>query len=193
MLRFGTQISLDHPWGELGSVPGYAKQLEEWGYDYIWCPDERFERSPYVVLTLAARATEQVKLGVSVTNPYTRHPLITGAAAATVNEASGGRAVLGLGAGASSLFERQGMERPSLPVASIREAVEILTTRPKWKNNVRLHRLPVPPHTHLHRRQRSQAPPACRRDCGRGHHRQPDLRGGSEVRPGERAAGLRAI
>ena len=107
-------------------MPGYAKQLEEWGYDYIWCPDERFERSPYVVLTLAARATEQVKLGVSVTNPYTRHPLITGAAAATVNEASGGRAVLGLGAGASSLFERQGMERPSLPVASIREAVEIL-------------------------------------------------------------------
>jgi len=126
MLRFGTQISLDHPWGELGSVPGYAKQLEEWGYDCIWCPDERFERNPYVVLTLAARATEQVRLGVSVTNPYTRHPLITGAAAATVNEASGGRAVLGLGAGASSLFERQGIERPSPPVASIREAIEIL-------------------------------------------------------------------
>jgi 5,10-methylenetetrahydromethanopterin reductase len=126
MLIFGTQIKLDHPWGELGSVPGYAKQLEEWGYDCIWCPDERFERNPYVVLTLAAQATEQVKIGVSVTNPYTRHPLITGAAAATVNEASRGRALLGLGAGASSLFERQGIERSSPPVTSIRETIEIL-------------------------------------------------------------------
>ena len=107
-------------------MPGYARQLEEWGYDHIWCPDERFERSPYAVLTLAARATERARLGISVTNPYTRHPLITGAAVATVNEASGGRAVLGLGAGASSLFERQGIKRPSPPVTAIREAVELL-------------------------------------------------------------------
>jgi 5,10-methylenetetrahydromethanopterin reductase len=126
MLRFGTQITLDHLWGEVDSVPEYAKKLEEWGYDLIWCPDERFERSPYVILTLAAQATTQVKLGVSVTNPYTRHPLITGSAVATVNEVSGGRAVFGLGAGASSFFERQGIERPSPPVVSIREVVEIL-------------------------------------------------------------------
>jgi 5,10-methylenetetrahydromethanopterin reductase len=138
MLRFGTQITLDHLWGELGSVPEYAKQLEEWGYDLIWCPDERFERSPYVVLTLAARATTQVKLGVSVTNPYTRHPLITGSAVATVNEVSGGRAVLGLGAGASSFFERQGIERPSPPVVSIREVVEIL--RPFMKGETVNHK-----------------------------------------------------
>ncbi|UCD44153.1 MAG: LLM class flavin-dependent oxidoreductase, partial [Candidatus Bathyarchaeota archaeon] len=119
-------MTLDRPWGELASVPGYAKQLEEWGYDHIWCPDERFQRSPYAVLTLAARATEEAKLGVSVTNPYTRHPLITGVAVATVNEASGGRAILGLGAGASALFERQGIKRPSPPVTAIREALEIL-------------------------------------------------------------------
>ncbi|MDH5792897.1 MAG: LLM class flavin-dependent oxidoreductase [Candidatus Bathyarchaeota archaeon] len=119
-------MTLDRPWGELASVPRYARQLEEWGYDHIWCPDERFERNPYAVLTLAAQATKRAKLGVSVTNPYTRHPLITGAAVATVNEASGGRAVLGLGAGASALFERQGIKRPSSPVTAIREAVELL-------------------------------------------------------------------
>jgi 5,10-methylenetetrahydromethanopterin reductase len=126
MVRYGTQIRLDHTWGEFGSVPAYAKQLEEWGYDHIWCPDERFERSPYAVLTLAGQATKRVKLGVSVTNPYTRHPLITGAAMMTVNEGSGGRAVLGLGAGASALFERQSMKRANPPVTAIKETVEIL-------------------------------------------------------------------
>lgn len=104
----------------------YSRQLEDWGYDTIWCPDERFERSPYVVLTLAARGTKGAKLGVSVTNPYTRHPLITGSAVATLNELSGGRALLGLGAGASTLFERHGVGRPYPPTVAIREAVEML-------------------------------------------------------------------
>jgi 5,10-methylenetetrahydromethanopterin reductase len=126
MATFGTQITLDSPWGEVGSVAGYARQLENWGYDSIWCPDERFERSPYVVLALAAEATMRARLGVSVTNPYTRHPLITGSAVATLNELSGGRAVLGLGAGASTLFERHGMERAHPPTVAIREAVEML-------------------------------------------------------------------
>jgi 5,10-methylenetetrahydromethanopterin reductase len=126
MATFGTQITLDRAWGEVGSAPEYARQLEDWGYDTIWCPDERFERSPYVVLALAAGATKGARLGVSVTNPYTRHPLITGSAVATLNELSGGRAVLGLGAGASTLFERHGMERPHLPTVAIREAVEML-------------------------------------------------------------------
>ena len=126
MATFGTQITLDRAWGEVGSVAKYARQLEEWDYDTIWCPDERFERSPYVVLALAAGATKGSRLGVSVTNPYTRHPLITGSAVATLNELSGGRAVLGLGAGASTLFERHGMERPHLPTVAIREAVEML-------------------------------------------------------------------
>jgi len=126
MATFGTQITLDRAWGEVGSAAEYARQLEDWGYDTIWCPDERFERSPYVVLALAAGATKGSRLGVSVTNPYTRHPLITGSAVATLNELSGGRAVLGLGAGASTLFERHGMERPHPPTVAIKEALEML-------------------------------------------------------------------
>jgi len=126
MVRYGTQLSLDPGWGEIHKAGGYASTLESLGYDCIWCPDERFERSPYTLLSLAALHTETARLGVSVTNPYTRHPLITGAAAATLNELSAGRAVIGLGAGASTLFERHGVERPSPPLTAIREAVQIL-------------------------------------------------------------------
>jgi len=126
MVRYGTQLSLDPGWGEIHKAGGYASTIESLGYNCIWCPDERFERSPYTILSLAALHTEAAQLGVSVTNPYTRHPLISGAAAATLNELSGGRAVLGLGAGASNLFERHGVERPSPPLNAIREAVQML-------------------------------------------------------------------
>jgi len=126
MVRYGTQISLDPGWGEIRKAGGYASTLESLGYSCIWCPDERFDRSPYTILSLAALNTETARLGVSVTNPYTRHPLISGAEAATLNELSGGRAVLGLGAGASNLFERHGLERPSPPLTAIREAVQVI-------------------------------------------------------------------
>jgi len=126
MVRYGTQLSLDPGWGEIHKAGGYASTLEGLGYGCIWCPDERFGRSPYALLSIAALHTETAQLGVSVTNPYTRHPLITGAAAATLNELSAGRAVLGLGAGASTLFERHGVERPSPPLTAMCEAVQML-------------------------------------------------------------------
>jgi 5,10-methylenetetrahydromethanopterin reductase len=125
-MKYGTDLSLDPDWGEISQTPIYAGNLEDWGYDYIWIPDEGYRRNVYSLLTLASMNTDAVRLGVAVTNPYTRHPLITGGAIATVNEASGGRAVLGLGAGASTLFERQGIKRPHPPLTAIREAVEVL-------------------------------------------------------------------
>lgn len=125
-IKFGTSIILDPSWGGVHRASESARQLEHWGYDFLWGTDERFGRNVYAVLTLGALNTERVKLGISVTNPYTRHPLITAAAIATINEISDGRAILGLGAGASTLFERQGMPRPHPPLTAIREAIEVM-------------------------------------------------------------------
>lgn len=125
-IKFGTSIILDPSWGGVHRASESATQLEHLGYDFLWGTDERFNRNVYAILTLGALNTTHVKLGISVTNPYTRHPLITAAAIATINEISDGRAVLGLGAGASSLFERQEMQRPHPPLTAIREAIEVM-------------------------------------------------------------------
>jgi len=125
-VSFGTALPLEHDWGGVHAVPGIAEKLERWGYDCLWCPDERFGRNVYSVLSLAATSTTSIRLGVSVTNPYTRHPLITAAAIATVNEVSGGRAMLGLGAGASTFFERHGMRRSHPPLTMMRESIEVM-------------------------------------------------------------------
>lgn len=126
LVKFGANLSLDSSWGSISRVGEYAKQLEQLGYDYIWCGDERFERDVYIILSLAALDTRNVRLGTCVTNPYMRHPLTTAVAISTLNELSRGRAVLGIGAGSSTLFERQQMERPNPPSLAIREAIEVV-------------------------------------------------------------------
>lgn len=78
----------------------YAKRFEQLGFDNLWMTDSSLHaRDPYQLLTLAASATTRIKLGTAVTNPVTRHPALTAIAAATLDEASDGRSILGIGAG----------------------------------------------------------------------------------------------
>jgi 5,10-methylenetetrahydromethanopterin reductase len=58
---------------------------------------------PYVKMGAWAVVTDRLKLSTGVTNPLTRHPAVTAAAAATLQSISGGRAVLGIGRGDSAL------------------------------------------------------------------------------------------
>ncbi len=54
-------------------------------------------------LMLAAAATERIEIGTGVTNPVSRDPSVTASAALGLQVASGGRAVLGIGRGDSSM------------------------------------------------------------------------------------------
>ena len=75
-------------------------EIETLGYDNLWLTDSSLHsRNCWAYLTLAARQTSRMTLGTAVTNPVTRHPAITAVAAATVAEISGGRVILGIGAG----------------------------------------------------------------------------------------------
>ncbi len=75
-------------------------EIEQLGYGHLWLTDSSLHaRNCYSYLTLAALSSSRLLLGTAVTNPATRHPAITAAAAATVDEISGGRMLLGIGAG----------------------------------------------------------------------------------------------
>jgi 5,10-methylenetetrahydromethanopterin reductase len=100
-----------------------ARAAEELGFDHFWLADERLCRNPYVGLAAAAMATKAIQLGLSVTNPYTRHPAHTAAAIATVDELSGGRTTLGLGPGGDMSHYGLAKTRPS---QAIRETVQIV-------------------------------------------------------------------
>jgi 5,10-methylenetetrahydromethanopterin reductase len=120
-VRTGLLLLPSRPVGELVEI---AVRAEALGYDDLWVADERFFREAYTILGLIAARTGRIRLGPGVTDPYSRHAALTAMAVATLDEVSGGRALLGLGAGVSG-FRELGVDAARSAVA-IREAVELI-------------------------------------------------------------------
>lgn len=121
--------------GAISSVNGIdrlreaARVCEDGGLASFWVADQRWMRDVYVSLTDLAARTETMLLGTRVTDPYIRHPALTAVAIATLDEASGGRAILGIGAGGSG-FRQLGIDRTK-PAIAVRESIELI--RRLWK------------------------------------------------------------
>ncbi len=95
------------------------------GLDEAWIGDEGpAHQDPFAVLAAAAVRTSRVTLGIAVTNPYLRHPPVTASAMATVAELSGGRAILGLGAGGGVALDPVGITRTE-PLTRTRDALRV--------------------------------------------------------------------
>jgi probable F420-dependent oxidoreductase len=108
-LRVGIQlpeVEREVRWAEVVAI---ARAAEEGGFDSIWLGDHllyrgdgRPERGPWDVwtqLAALAAATERVRLGPLVSCTAFHPPGLLARMAASVDEVSGGRLVLGIGAG----------------------------------------------------------------------------------------------
>src|SRR5690242_13544778 len=100
-----------------------AVVAERQGFDQLWVSNDLFLRSASVLLGALAVQTERLHLGVGVFNATSMHTSEIAMAAATLQELSGGRFLLGLGAGAEEFLAWAGIPRPR-PLARTREAVE---------------------------------------------------------------------
>lgn len=94
-MKFG----FGHVPSHVGDSTELVQRAEALGFDFAWIPDQQLFCDPYVTLASMALSTSRIRLAVGVTNPFTRHPAITARAIATVDQLSGGRAALGMGAG----------------------------------------------------------------------------------------------
>jgi 5,10-methylenetetrahydromethanopterin reductase len=100
-MRFGLEI---HQYLDAGSCVEEALAAERLGYDAVWFGDSQMIwREAYVLLGAAATQTSRVELGIGVTNPRTRHIGVTASAMLTLQELTGGRALLGVGVGHTSV------------------------------------------------------------------------------------------
>lgn len=118
----GVMLSPHVPLPELVELGRLAESL---GYTRIWVPDEAMAtRDVFVAMTAIATATERIAIGTGIVNPFTRNPALTAAAIASVDEISGGRAFLAIGAGGGLSLGPLGIERVH-PLARVREAIEV--------------------------------------------------------------------
>jgi 5,10-methylenetetrahydromethanopterin reductase len=125
-----------------------AREAEELGFGFLGVGDS-INRDPYPALGVLARETKTAMIGTTVTNPVTRHPRVTASAIATVDEIAGGRAVLGIGRGFSSVLDIGAIPATSLEVSEYIQTLRALLAgrTAKWKGEstqLRWVRRPVP-------------------------------------------------
>src|SRR6266550_6864045 len=105
-----------------------AKLVEKYGYESLWTIQLPNARDASLVLTAYAGATQRVKLGTGVLPIYTRHPTAMAQMAATLDELSGGRFVLGVGISHKVTVEGMWGLRLESPVEAMREYLTIVRT-----------------------------------------------------------------
>jgi 5,10-methylenetetrahydromethanopterin reductase len=119
--RLGVLLNAEYSAAQLIRLGVLAEEL---GYRSLMYVDVRFHRECYIGLASVAMHTRRILLATGVTDPYSRHPAITAASVATLDELSDGRAVLGLGLGGAG-FKELGIQK-TLPVAALREAICVI-------------------------------------------------------------------
>ncbi|MDG1410527.1 MAG: LLM class flavin-dependent oxidoreductase [Acidimicrobiales bacterium] len=114
------------PAAAVADVVELAVLAEELGLARCWVYDEGLvTRDVYIALTAIAAQTQRIPLGPGITNPFVRHPGATAAAIASLDEFSGGRAFVGLGAGGGLTLDPMAIKR-SRPLTAVSDMVTCL-------------------------------------------------------------------
>jgi probable F420-dependent oxidoreductase len=112
-------------WGHLDSLPigaarEYVRQVEAHGYGTLWVP-ETLGREPFTLLGLLASGTRSLHLGTSIVSIWGHDAQTTRMAAMTLQEATGGRFVLGLGVSHLHLAQKLRGHIYEKPLSRMRE------------------------------------------------------------------------
>ncbi|WP_435318882.1 TIGR04024 family LLM class F420-dependent oxidoreductase [Haloarchaeobius sp. TZWSO28] len=102
-----------------------AVKAEELGYDFVWLP-ETWGRDAVTIMTSIAHATEEIGIGSSIMNVYSRSPALLAQTAATLQEVSDGRFRLGIGPSGPAVIGGWHGEDFGNPLRRTREYVDII-------------------------------------------------------------------
>jgi F420-dependent oxidoreductase-like protein len=103
-----------------------ARTAERLAYESVWTTQLPDARDASLVLAAYAANTERVKLGTGVLPIYTRHPTAMAQMAATLDELSAGRFILGVGVSHKVTVESMWGLRLEEPVEAMREYLTIV-------------------------------------------------------------------
>jgi len=124
-MRLGVYVAY---WG-LGMGPQdqlrIVQEAERLGYDSVWAA-EAYGSDAATVLAWLAAGTSAIKLGSGIFQMPARSPAMTAMTAATIDELSGGRMLLGLGSSGPQVAEGWHGQRFGRQLQRTREYVEVV-------------------------------------------------------------------
>jgi probable F420-dependent oxidoreductase len=102
-----------------------ARAAEEAGFDAVWLTDF-YNRDAFVRMAMVGQATTRIGIASGIAYAFARSPVMTAAAAADIDEITGGRTILGLGTGTKRMQESwYGLQFES-PAPKAAEVVRLL-------------------------------------------------------------------
>ncbi|MGB5547103.1 MAG: LLM class flavin-dependent oxidoreductase, partial [Polyangiales bacterium] len=100
---------------------------DELGYDSFWIP-EAWGYEIFSLLTEIAVHTKQIKIGTAIVNCFSRSPGLMAMNAATVDEISDGRLILGMGTSGKRVIEGFHAREFSKPLTQLRDVIRVTKT-----------------------------------------------------------------
>jgi len=108
----------------LEAVVEHAAALESHGYYRVWVPDTIVsEWEAWLAASIIMNHTNRIKIGLGVTNPSTRHPVVVAQMAATIQNFSNGRLAMSIGKGIARFLEKAGIDQPE---SAVEECIRLL-------------------------------------------------------------------
>ncbi|HEY2387462.1 MAG TPA: LLM class flavin-dependent oxidoreductase [Candidatus Binatia bacterium] len=114
------------------AVLHFAQLAEDLGYDSIWVP-EAWAYEQFQLLAEIALATKRIKVATGIVNVFSRSPGLLAMSAATLDEISEGRVILGLGTSGKIVVENFHGIPYDKPLTRLRETIGIL--RALWRGD----------------------------------------------------------
>jgi 5,10-methylenetetrahydromethanopterin reductase len=102
-----------------------ARATEAAGLAAVWFAENPFSRGVLPAAAACAVATERVRIGIGVFNPFNRHPTLIAMEIGALDELAGGRAALGVGSGIGTAVERMGLKYDR-PLGAVADTVAIV-------------------------------------------------------------------
>ncbi|MBI5879241.1 MAG: LLM class flavin-dependent oxidoreductase [Chloroflexi bacterium] len=121
-MKFSIRLNNDLP---VERTVALAQAAEQYGFDQFWVSHDLFLRSAWVILSAVAQATTRIRIGTGIVNPYTANLGEIAMGAVTLDELSGGRFNLGIGAGAADFLGWVGIVQDA-PLTAMRESLAVL-------------------------------------------------------------------
>jgi alkanesulfonate monooxygenase SsuD/methylene tetrahydromethanopterin reductase-like flavin-dependent oxidoreductase (luciferase family) len=95
----------------LDEIKSHASILESRGFYRVWIPDTLVSPwEAWLAASIVAQNTRNILIGLGVTNPFTRHPVVMAQMAATLQHLSNQRLSLSLGRGIARFMEKAGIQ-----------------------------------------------------------------------------------